>query len=418
MTDRLPAVAAGLMAGPYANQLGPDSVQDHALRLLQRNWAASADTAIHLNLSRACGSLAEPLSQALNCTYVAARDDPAGLTSLAERGFETHRLQFGGEEAVLRALRQVVGGRRLASVSMLDTLQYLPDAPATLRALARLAAENSALVVVSAPNMAHADIVAKLVLGRLDVTNTGLLHRNQTQIFTAARLDAELRAAGLRKFDEFDTRQHRSDQHFPQDHPLLAPGTEIGVLLRHLREQIDPAHSDVLQLVRICVASAVPATNAWADVYAVEERPFLSTVIRTQGRRLHTLREALLSLHAQTDRDIEIIVVGHRLSPATAKEVEQLIDDQPQEMRSRSRLLRVDDGGRTRPLNVGFSAASGRYVAILDDDDIPFAHWVETFRKLHQQAPGRLLRASCLRQSVRNVAVLGHVGLRAEGSPS
>jgi hypothetical protein len=97
--------------------------------------------------------------------------------------------------------------------------------------------------------------------------------------------------------------------------------------------------------------------------------------------------------------------------------VERAIDDQPEEMRERSRLIRVEDGNRVRPLNVGFAEPRGRYIAILDDNDVPMGNWVETFRTLDHQAPGRLLRTACVRQSVRSIVVQGQVGLRAEGSP-
>lgn len=406
-----------LEAGIYDNRFEPDSVYGHALNLLRRHRSVVAKGAIHLDIGSGYGRIAEPLSAALDVAYVGVDDDPKGLASLAERGFETHRVRLGEEGPTYEALRQAVSGRSLASISMLDTLEHLSDGPATLRAMARLAAENTALVVVSVPNFAHADVGAKLLLGRLDVTDVGLLDHTHMRTFTAPTLDAELRAAGLHTLSVMDTRKRWSDQHFPQDHSLLAPGTEIGALLRYLREQSDPGHADVLQLVRICAPGPPSAAIPWVEAYRPEELPFLSVVIRTQGKRLHTLREALVSLHGQTDRDIEIIVVGHRLSPPALKAVERVIDDQPTEMRNRSRLLLVNDGGRTRPLNVGFAAANGRYISILDDDDIPFAHWVETFRTLHEQAPGRLLRSSGVRQSVRSVTVQGHIGLRAEGSP-
>jgi hypothetical protein len=44
---------------------------------------------------------------------------------------------------------------------------------------------------------------------------------------------------------------------------------------------------------------------------------------------------------------------------------------------------------------------------------MPFGHWVETFRELDCETPGRLLRASTVRQEGHNVAIGGATGLRA-----
>jgi GT2 family glycosyltransferase len=144
--------------------------------------------------------------------------------------------------------------------------------------------------------------------------------------------------------------------------------------------------------------------------------PFLSIVVRTQGRRPHTLVEALTALAGQTDTDFEVLVVGHRLPFDAQKVVERIIDDSPEWLRLKCRLLLVDAGNRTRPLNIGFAAARGHYIAILDDDDLPFGHWVEEFRGLADQMPGRMLRAVAVRQDVSNVTIDGKLGLRAIGT--
>ena len=402
--------------GTYDNAFQSDNVYGHALELLVRHRVDVPD-GIHLDVGCGYGRIAEPLVAALGVTYVGCDGDPAGLESLRQRGFETHQLLLGDEEDIFRALQQIVGNRALASVSILDTLEHLPDTAATLRALRRVAQGGGAFVVLSVPNVTHFDIGAKLILGRLDITDVGILDHTHMRTFSAATLDRELRAAGLYPIDSRDTKLPISDQHFPKDHPLLSRATELGALLRDLRREADPEHEDVLQLVRICSPGPLAAETPFVKAYAAEERPFLTAVVRTQGRRMHTLRETLLCLGGQTDLDIEVLVIGHRLGPDAIKGVERVIDDQPEQMRRRTRLIRVEDGNRVRPLNVGFAEATGRYIAIVDDDDVPMAHWVETFRKLDRRAPGRVLRTACVRQNVRSVTVQGRDGLRDEGPP-
>jgi hypothetical protein len=144
--------------------------------------------------------------------------------------------------------------------------------------------------------------------------------------------------------------------------------------------------------------------------------PFLSIITRTQGRRPHTLSEVLTCLAAQTDTDFEILIIGHRLDAVTRLVVEEVISDAPAWLRSKIKLILVSEGTRTRPLNAGLAAAQGRYIAVLDDDDAVFAHWVETFHKLARATPGRVLRSVSAQQVVDTVNVAGEQGLRAQGA--
>jgi hypothetical protein len=147
----------------------------------------------------------------------------------------------------------------------------------------------------------------------------------------------------------------------------------------------------------------------------LEQRPFLSIVTRTQGKRAQSLIEVFTSLAGQSVIDFEVLVIGHQLPHARQLLVERIIEDNPAWLRERTRLILVDKGNRTHPLNVGFAAAHGDYIAILDDDDIPMAHWVETFKTMAEENPGCLLRTSVVCQDVINTTVLGAVGVRAVG---
>ena len=145
--------------------------------------------------------------------------------------------------------------------------------------------------------------------------------------------------------------------------------------------------------------------------------PFLSIVTRTQGRRPHTLVEVLTCLAAQRDADFELLILGHRLDAGQQDLVLGLVDDCPSWLRNRIRCIAVEHGNRTRPLQLGFAAARGAYVAMLDDDDIVFAHWVESFREMARLEPGRVLRGNTVVQVVDKVVVEGVSGLRAEAAP-
>lgn len=130
------------------------------------------------------------------------------------------------------------------------------------------------------------------------------------------------------------------------------------------------------------------------------ERPFLTVLLRTQGRRTEPLKDALLCLSAQTDEDFEVVVLVHNAVAEDADDVRAVIERLPPAFGSRVRVHEVTGGTRAKPLNVGLEAARGRYLAVYDDDDLLFANWVEEFRRVSGGSGGRLVRAVVANQTV------------------
>ena len=144
------------------------------------------------------------------------------------------------------------------------------------------------------------------------------------------------------------------------------------------------------------------------------DAPFLSIVTRTQGKRPEALAETLLCLTGQTDMDFELLIIGHKLNDEQEKLVVGIIENLPEEMQTRTRLVKVDNGTRTTPLNEGFKEAKGEYIAILDDDDIVFDNWVEMFKKAAEKEPGAILHAYSLAQKWMTIKINNNNdGLRA-----
>jgi glycosyltransferase involved in cell wall biosynthesis len=182
----------------------------------------------------------------------------------------------------------------------------------------------------------------------------------------------------------------------PDDHPEIEGGTSLHAFLDDLRERTSRATSP-------------------PDDEAVD-RPFLTIVVRTQGRRPETVRDTLLCLLAQTAQDFEIVVTVHDAAAAQVADVRHAVGDVPSAARDRMRVLEVEGGGRARPLNEAFAVANGRYVAFLDDDDLVLGHWVESFSTLADCSPGSVLRAVCVEQAVVGEAWDGdRPGVRAVG---
>ncbi|KRE93969.1 hypothetical protein ASG76_11160 [Nocardioides sp. Soil774] len=167
----------------------------------------------------------------------------------------------------------------------------------------------------------------------------------------------------------------------PATHPALLPGSALGALAQQLG--LRPA------------ASADRATAA--------DTPFLSIVTRTQGRRLHCLEDMLTCLAGQGDRDFEVLLMCHRTTTQELAAVRSVVDSAPGWLRSRVRVVEAERPGRAAPLNDGFTAARGRYVVALDDDDTVLAHYVATFKAAAAEHDGRVLRAVAVRQDVAPV---------------
>jgi glycosyltransferase involved in cell wall biosynthesis len=284
------------------------------------------------------------------------------------------------------------GAVLLTGVLDVPGLVWALDAAATAHA------DHGFALALDVANAATSRSAAALVVGRID--GDPLVPR-----FSSGSLDRWLAARGLSVVGR---------ETVPSE-PRVERGTALVELVDRVRSGAD-GHADVERLLRtLTTAHSVAAPAESPETTA--PGPFLSIVTRTQGRRLECLREALTSLLAQTDGDFELLVMAHRVDDTQEAAIREVIDEQPAFIRSRARLLRSERAGRSAPLNDGFEQARGRYVVILDDDDIPLPHWVQTFHELESEAPGRLLRTMCVLQDVEPVEVGGDGAVRAVSGP-
>lgn len=403
----------------YENAYAHDTVYGAALDLLARyvDQERNIDApGVHLDIGCGYGSIAEPLTTRLGLHYIGVDGAPNGPRSLRERGFEAHQAMFHSQEELLAKLKGILDGRRLTSISMLDTLEHLPEGDGVLNTLRELAQTSNIPVIISVPNVAHRDVGFRLALGQWDYTPDGLLDHTHTRLFNRAGLQRTLRFAGLHPVEFNDVKRFKSDQFFPDTLPSLATGTSLHRALAYLRDQVDDT-ANISQFVVI----ALPGPRKGGSAYLRDEekspaRPFLSIITRTQGTRPHCLIELLTALAGQDDHDFELLIVAHKITIPQQLAIERIIEDCPEWLRNITRLIRENEGNRSRPLNRGFAEARGQYIAIHDDDDVPFAHWVSTFRKLASDGPGTMLRSVAARQETDIVEIAGRKGIRATSS--
>lgn len=389
----------------YDNQYAPENVYGRAAELIR----TQSDTdGVHIDVGCSFGRIAETLRRVPGLEYVGVDGSGDGLASLRERGFECHQHTFGDDQIDRDFIKRILKGRKLRSMSILDTLEHLPNPEQMLTTLYNICREGGLPLVVSVPNVGHRDLGFKLAFGLWDYTPAGLLDHTHLRFFTEKLLRKMTRAVGWREVAANDVLMTSSDQRFPADHLAIAEGSALRGLLARLRERAPNAL--VNQFVRAYVPDS-PSGESFLETREEPKRPFLSVVTRTQGRRLDTLREVMLCLSAQTCADFELLIVAHRLDESRKVLVRQVIEECPVELREKVRLISVDRGTRTTPLNIGFEEARGHYISILDDDDIPFAHWIEEFKRLSEQHPGRMLRTVAVRQEFDEVRT--HAGRKS-----
>lgn len=298
-----------------------------------------------------------------------------------------------------------LGDRPLSGLVLHDLVDRSTDPETLLSLLQSLSVSHGGVpLILTVRNVTHYDVAVKALFGAWDVTDQGLLDAGCPASYGIDRLSALTASTGWTPLSEADYTRFASDQAFPAAHVALQRDTTLADYLRPLRERAGPG-AEATHFVRAFLPRAgAPAASSPGAA------PFLTVLARTQGRRLESLQEVLLCLLAQTDPDFEVLLLLHDVTPDGAGHIRYLVDVMPEEFRERVRLVNVNGGGRCRPLNAGLAEARGDYLAVLDDDDLVFAHWVETFHSLARRHSGRVLRAGVSEQHVAEGVLLGRAG--------
>ena len=149
-------------------------------------------------------------------------------------------------------------------------IEHLVDPARVFADLARLVERlGGPTLVVSIPNVTHIDIATKLLLGRWDMTTTGLLDDTHVTFFDHARVDAFTAAAGFVEVDRRDKQMTVTEQEFPLDHPAVSRATTLRQFAEAVRELPDD-HRDTYQFVRAYRFDAATATEPHPRCHDVE----------------------------------------------------------------------------------------------------------------------------------------------------
>jgi 2-polyprenyl-3-methyl-5-hydroxy-6-metoxy-1,4-benzoquinol methylase len=380
------------------------SVYGHVVRLL-RNHATRRG--VVLDLGCGYGAIAEPVRDDVGLTYIGIDGAPDGLAALRERGFETHRVELSSLAGAEAEIERLLAGRPLAAVTCLDTLEHLVNGFDFLRFVRRLADRDSCALIVSVPNVAHSQIAVKLLLGRWEMTETGLLDQTHVAFYTADRLRRFMEAAGWREVEVDDYRLEASDQLFPSDALPLLREAPIGRFLRRIVDGAHP-HAAVNQFVRAYLPASPRGVALVADRVS-PPRHFLTVILATRGAvRLQDLQRILNALAAQTCDDFEVSLVSY--AGSEEQPVRSLLAAMPLPFQARATVLRCDREDRAAAFNAAIPILDSDYAAFLDDDTLPSSRWIETFRDMAAVPGNPVLEVACHDQDDRPIAADDLVG--------
>lgn len=334
----------------------------HALALLTEH------TKLGLVVDLGCGfgAIAEPLRER-GYDYLGIDLAPEGIANLAERGFRTLRCDLHDIPSLRDALAEIAVDTPIVAFTALDVIEHLPSPDPLVAALATVAAGGtSPCLVVSIPNVAHFDLAAKLMVGRWDVTPTGLLDATHVQLFTSTRVEATMAAHGWHELGRHDFPLTASDQAFPEGHPLSLGASPLSDLLRQVRGGTD-LHAFTNQFVRIYRRGTPPT-----------------------GPSAHTIDGGLLTL-----------MLRHRAGTPhpqpTDAQVEVIGFDTDEDALMAAQQVRTG------------------HVAFVEGNRLPAEGWMEALRDAVAQSPTAVVLMPCTRAGERAVdlstlhSLIGHL---------
>ena len=370
----------------YRNEFADGNVFGHSVELIRRQGRSNG---VHLDIGCGFGSVAQPLRDN-GLTYIGFDSDEAGLFDLRARGFEAHTVDLTDVTECERRIAEVIADRDLASISMLDCLEHLVNGPQLLAMLRALAVDHDATLVISVPNVSHFDLGAKLLSGRWDYTDTGLLDRTHLVFHTQQQLRAVAAAAGWVESDALDVSHQHGDQQFPAGMVALDTSTPLGGFLRQHRDTADGLGS-TYQLVRAFKVGSPSVEPTLATVRSPAVSVALVTSASGESLGAAQFESTLQQLIDQLDCDFELLMVHSDPDPAYISAVEKLAN------RVAGRFYRtrlIDGTATTRPQawNAAIAQATGDHIVFCEAGDQFGPGWTQTLRGLSAGNSATVLR--------------------------
>ncbi|HUQ63941.1 MAG TPA: methyltransferase domain-containing protein [Acidimicrobiales bacterium] len=372
----------------YPSRYEEHSSHASAMRLLARS---GCDGGVLLDLGCGRSPLAEVATEA-GFEYIGLDIDEHALAELEGRGFEVHPVDLV-TPGVADRLGAVVGDRKLGAVLLLDVLEHVVDPGALLREVNSLFTEMGVIdaqLVVSIPNVTHFDLGAKLLAGRWDYLDTGLLDDTHLRFFDEWGYGRLFSSNGWREADRDDVELEYSEQRFPAEAPFVRPGVPAREFLLGLRMLAEPNGLTYQFVRRFQLDNSVTAPTP-REPESLRRDVFVSVVVDLpSGGDVVPL---VGDMSRQTSGQFEVIVaVDPGASVVDLAAVEAQLDGRC------ARVITVAGATSAERLRAAVGAAGGRYLCLLAPDTRVAPAWIERLAKAELANPGSVLvaGATCL----------------------
>lgn len=294
-----------------------DSSHAHMVALLREH----ARPGVIVDVGCGYAPHAEPLRER-GFRYVGVDADAASVASLRERGFIAEVVDADDPEVLIDAFDRIIAGLEgdddappVSAVLALDVLEHLVSPHVTLRSIVGWMRAHAVPVLgLSLPNVSHQDVALKLLAGRFDMTPTGLLDHTHVRFFTDATVATLVAQAGATELARHDVRSPKSDQDWPEQHPMLSDGALLGTYLRRVRARGDQ-HGATFQFVRLFAPVESDVADDRSPSTLIADRPPSPTRAITAIVAPGLSDDVRSSLHDEFSRQSGGLVTEYVLDP-------------------------------------------------------------------------------------------------------
>ncbi|XZG70793.1 glycosyltransferase [Chitinibacteraceae bacterium HSL-7] len=229
---------------------------------------------VHVDLGCGFGAVAEPISQ-MGLKYIGLDANPVAVDALLQRGFAAFQVDLSDLDRVLAVLTDIQREERVASISAIDVIEHLDDPVGFLTAIRR-ALRKPARLVLSVPNFSHFDVASKLLAGKWEETEAGILDYTHRHVYTETKLCHVATSAGWQENAQSDYALECTEQY---ENGFILHNRDVGLggVLREIASAVNK-NSAVYQFVRAYEVCAVDIPETAQNLYA---HNFALTVICT-----------------------------------------------------------------------------------------------------------------------------------------
>ena len=302
---------------------------------------------------------------------------------LAREGIRIKLISDYSARTVVSFFETIAASACVTAVTVVEVLEFVENASSFLSVVQAFTRSRQIPAVICVQNHIRYDVASELAFSDID-----RIQANATpNLYDESKFCRQLEAEGLRQDLKKDLFLKR--ENLPQE-------IRNSNIARFFSGMVSSRTWKTEYFIRRVIAQDEGHSEPTVH-------PFLSIVTRTTGNRPQELKEVLLCLSAQTCQDFEVLIMGHNLKSSVESSLKEVLDNVPFWIRDKIRFIPVHGGNRSTPLNVGFADAFGDYITILDDDDLVFSNWVQTFKNLAQTSAGKILKSVTVRQEFNRV---------------